>query len=116
MGADRELETDRPRRENRVFLLHEFRLGHKATEATNNICSMMGENVLYTLPLTSGSKCGSFKAAQRTRSSIDFTVLSRVAWALFCCSRKTSERIREGMEIWSLDNPRVITTSATTPG
>jgi hypothetical protein len=27
---------------------HEFRLGHKATEAANNICSTMGEDVLST--------------------------------------------------------------------
>ena len=29
-----------------MLLLHEFRLGHKATEAAHNICSMMGEDVL----------------------------------------------------------------------
>ena len=32
--------------EIRVLVLHEFRLGHKATEAVNNICSTMGEDVL----------------------------------------------------------------------
>jgi hypothetical protein len=34
------------RREIRVLLLHEFRLGHTATEAVNNICSTMSEDVL----------------------------------------------------------------------
>jgi hypothetical protein len=34
------------RSEIRVLLLHEFRLGHKATEATNNMCKTMGEDVL----------------------------------------------------------------------
>jgi len=29
-----------------MFLLHEFRLGHKATEATSNICNTMGNDVL----------------------------------------------------------------------
>ncbi len=29
---------------------------------------------------------------------------------------KTSERIRQDLEIWSLDTPRVITTSTATPG
>jgi [histone H3]-lysine36 N-dimethyltransferase SETMAR len=33
-------------REIRVLLLHEFRLGRKATEAARNICSTMGEDVL----------------------------------------------------------------------
>ena len=33
-------------REIRMLLLHEFRLGHKAPEAVNNVCSTMGENVL----------------------------------------------------------------------
>lgn len=33
-------------REIRIILLHEFRLGHKATEAANNICSTMGPGVL----------------------------------------------------------------------
>lgn len=35
-------------RELRVLLLHEFRLGHKATEAASSICSTMGKDVLST--------------------------------------------------------------------
>ena len=46
MDADHELKMNLSRREIRVLLLHEFRLGHKATEAANNICSTMGEDVL----------------------------------------------------------------------
>ena len=34
------------RRELRLLLLHEFRLGRKATEATSNICGTMGKAVL----------------------------------------------------------------------
>ncbi|CAF3165514.1 unnamed protein product [Rotaria socialis] len=46
MDADHELKMDLSRREIRVFLLLEFRLGRKATEAANNICSTMGEDIL----------------------------------------------------------------------
>lgn len=46
MDVDLELETKISRRELRVLLLHEFRLGRKATEATRNICSTMGKDVL----------------------------------------------------------------------
>ena len=46
MDADHELKMNLSRREIRVLLLHEFRLGHKVTEAANNICSTMGEDVL----------------------------------------------------------------------
>jgi hypothetical protein len=42
MNVDLELETKISRRELRVLLLHEFRLGRKATEATSNICGTMG--------------------------------------------------------------------------
>ena len=37
---------DISRKELRLLLLHEFRLGHKATEATRNICITMGEGAL----------------------------------------------------------------------
>ena len=46
MDADHELKMNLSRREIRVLVLHEFRLGHKATEATNNICSTIGQDVL----------------------------------------------------------------------
>ncbi len=45
--ADHKLKMNLSRIGIRVLLLHEFRLGHKATEKTvNNICSTMGEDVL----------------------------------------------------------------------
>ena len=44
MNVDYGLKINFSRREIRVLLLHEFRLGRKATEATNNICSTMGED------------------------------------------------------------------------
>ena len=46
MDADHELKMNLSCREIRALLLLEFRLGHKATEAANNICSTMGEDVL----------------------------------------------------------------------
>jgi len=46
MDTDHELKMNLSSREIRVLLLHEFRLDHRATEAANNICSTMGEDVL----------------------------------------------------------------------
>jgi hypothetical protein len=46
MDVDPGLEMKISRTELRVLLLHEFRLGRKATEATSNICDTMGKNVL----------------------------------------------------------------------
>ena len=46
MDTGHELKMNLSHREIRVLLLHEFRLGHKTTEAANNICSTMGEDVL----------------------------------------------------------------------
>lgn len=37
---------DLSREQLRLLLLHEFRLGHKTTEAARNICVTMGEGVL----------------------------------------------------------------------
>ena len=37
------------RRELRVLLLDELRLAHKATEATSNICSTMGEDDVLSI-------------------------------------------------------------------
>ena len=49
MDVDRETEMNLSRREIRVLLLHEFLLGHKAMEATNNICRTMGHDIISTL-------------------------------------------------------------------
>jgi transposase len=43
MDVDLELELKISRRDLQVLLLHEFRLGHKAT---SNICSTMGKYAL----------------------------------------------------------------------
>ncbi|CAF1255520.1 unnamed protein product [Didymodactylos carnosus] len=45
---DQDLEYNIMRSKIRVILLHEFRLGHKATEAANKICSTMRFGVLST--------------------------------------------------------------------
>ena len=44
--ADLELELKISHRELQVLLLHEFRLGHKTTEATGTICHTMGKDAL----------------------------------------------------------------------
>ena len=46
MEVDLELEMKLFRRELRLLLLHEFRLGRKAMEAASNICGTMGKAVL----------------------------------------------------------------------
>src|SRR5258708_39718185 len=46
MDVDLELEINLSRKELRVLLLHEFRLGRKATEAARNIRSTMGKDTL----------------------------------------------------------------------
>ena len=46
MDVDYKSEMKISRRELRVLLLHEFRLGRKATEATSNICDTMGKDTL----------------------------------------------------------------------
>ena len=46
MDVDHGLKMNLSHREIRALLLHEFRLGRTATEATNNICSAMGEDIL----------------------------------------------------------------------
>ena len=46
METDYGPETNVSRREIRVLLLDEFRINHRATEGTNNICSTMGEGVV----------------------------------------------------------------------
>ena len=46
MDVNRESEMDLSCKELRVLLLHEFRLGGKATEVARSICSTMGEDML----------------------------------------------------------------------
>ena len=46
IDIDLQLELKKSRRELLVLLLHEFRFGHKATEATTNIWSTMSKDAL----------------------------------------------------------------------
>ena len=46
MDVDHALKMNLSHREIRALSLHEFHLGRTATEATNNICSTMGEDIL----------------------------------------------------------------------
>ena len=46
VDVDGESEMNLSRKELPVLLLHEFRLGGKATEAARNICSTMDEDTL----------------------------------------------------------------------
>ena len=48
MNAHTRVEMNISRRELRVLLLHEFGLGHKPIEATNNICITIGPSVMST--------------------------------------------------------------------
>ena len=56
----------------------------------------------------------SFEAAYRRRSSIDYTVFSRATWVLPYCDGNTSARIRQNVEIRTLDTTWVATASAAT--
>ncbi|CAF3460645.1 unnamed protein product [Rotaria socialis] len=47
MDVDLELGMNISCKELRVLLLQEFRLGHKTTEATSNICSTMSKDALF---------------------------------------------------------------------
>ena len=67
MDTDHELEINLSRREIRMLLLHEFRLDHKATEATNNICSTMGEGVLSIRTSVSNGKKFRWNGRVRTK-------------------------------------------------
>ena len=49
MDVDVESKINLSHREIRVLLLHEFRLGHKATEAASNICGTMRQGLVSTL-------------------------------------------------------------------
>ncbi|CAF1310229.1 unnamed protein product [Adineta ricciae] len=48
MDVDVEPKINFSHKEIRVLLLHEFRLGHKTTEAANNMCSTMGQSLVST--------------------------------------------------------------------
>ena len=115
---------DISRKELRLLLLHEFRLGHKATEATRNICITMGEGALsYDTAKRwfARFKKENFKlndvSHPRRPPKINLEVLKRLieqeprstvrylTEQLGCSHtavKKTFARFRQGMEIWSL--------------
>ncbi len=102
--ANIDLEIEISRRELRVLLLHQFRLGHKATEVASNICSTMGKDVLSICTAQhwfNRFKNGNFglDEAHRRRPDINDTLSSRAAWIRSYGSRKTSEWIRQNVEI-----------------
>ena len=47
MDVDHALKTNLSRRKIQVLLFHEFPLGCRATETTNNICRTTGEHILF---------------------------------------------------------------------
>jgi len=55
MDFDLEFELKISRRDLRVLLLHEFRLGHKATETNSSICSTAGKDLLSFVQRNIGS-------------------------------------------------------------
>ena len=116
-----------------MLLLHEFRLGHKAPEAVNNVCSTMSENVLSIRTAQHGFnrfKNGNFELDDLPRSSrpveadVDLLrqliqqdprfTLQCLAEQLGCSYVAVGKHLNKDMETWSSDTPRVITTSATT--
>ena len=138
MDADRGLEMDLSNREVRVLLLHEFRLGHKATEAANNICSTMGKDILSTRTAQhwfKRFKNGNLKLDDLPRSGRPLEVntdrleqlieedprltLRCLAEHLGCSYVAMEKHLSELGKTWKYGvwiPPRVIATSATTPG
>ena len=124
--ADLELKMKISHRELRVLLLHEVRLGHKTTEATSNIYHTMGKNALSIrtaqrclnrfqndnfkfddLPYTGRPlKVDMDLLREPTKEDprlTNYTVFSRVSWVLSYYSGNPYKRIRQNVEIWSLD-------------
>lgn len=85
MEVDVETETNLSRKELRVLLLHEFRLGRKATEAARNICSTMGKDTFSIRTAQhwfNRFKCGNFDLNDSRHSGrpleIDVDVLKKL--------------------------------------
>ena len=122
MDVDYELKINFSRREIRVLLLHEFHLGRKATEATNNICSITGEDapsIRTAQHWFSRFKNGNLELDILRRSvrpleldmellkqliEEDLRLTSRYLAGQLGCSHATMEkRLNELGKIWSLD-------------
>jgi hypothetical protein len=119
MDVDLELEMKISRRELRVLLFHEFRLGRKTTEATSN-----KQHWFHRF------KNGNFELDDLLHSGrpleVDMDVLKQLieedprltthclAERLGCSQSTVETHLGELGKIGSLDIPRVITTSAST--
>jgi len=86
--VDLELEMKISRRELRVLLFHEFRLGRKATKATSNIWIRMGKDALSIRTRNIGS-IGS-RTVIRTRRFTSFQKTTRGGYGYL----KTASRRR----------------------
>ena len=119
-------ETNLSCKELRVLLLHEYRLGHKATEVARNICSTMGEDILSIRTaqhwfnrskLVTSTLIDSRHSGRPVEVDVDVLkqlieedprLTTRCLAERLGCSHttveNTFERIRQGMEIWGLGN------------
>jgi len=81
MDARKRAEINIFRREIVALLLHEFGLGHKVTEPTNQICSTMGQSVMsirtarYWLNRFRNRK---YKLVDQRRSKVDIDLLEQL--------------------------------------
>ena len=90
MNVDRETEMNLSRREIHVLLLHPFFLSHKATEATNNICKTMSQDIISTPTAQRWFNKGNYELNDSSRSGrlveVDLDRLqptfSRATWML----------------------------------
>ena len=122
MDVDYGLKINFSRREIRVLLLHEFHLGRKATEATNNICSTMVEDAfsIHTAQYWFSRFKNSNLELDNLRRSVrplelnvellkqfieeDLRLTSRYLAGQLGCSHATMEKhMKELGKIWSLD-------------
>ena len=126
MNDDHESEMNSSRKELRVLLFHELRLGRKATEVARNICSTMSED---TISIRAAQHCfnqfnsSNFELNDSRHSGrpleVDVDVLKqlveedprlttrclaeRATWMLSYYSGNTPDRIRQDVQMWSLD-------------
>ena len=90
------------RRKIRLLLFHEFCLGCRATKATNNICSRMGEDMLSIR--TGQHWFNRFKNSNLELDDLPHSgrplelIVDRIRQSSLPCDVKTSEWIRQDME------------------
>ena len=132
MNVDQQSQMNLSCKELQVLLLHEFRLGREATEGARNICRTMGEDILSICTAQhwyNRFKSGNFKLddSRHSRRALevdvdvskqlieeDFRLTTPCLAGRLRCSHttvETPERIRQDVEIWSLDTTLFITAS-----